>query len=91
MATGTIKETAYAHYKKYGIPANSQVTITASNPCFLFINESNTEFMIAYCAGSNIVTTIAGNLPNCSVTRQGNTLIINNGVNWGINAWIMCT
>lgn len=89
MATSVIRRQANRGFRALEIPSKSSITITVSNPCFLFASGSNEEFTVALCSG-NIITNISGNNPQVEITKPTNfTLNIVNNFSWRIIAWIL--
>lgn len=63
-------------------------TITAGNPAFILMSNTNGEGVLAYCSGGS-VTILAGKLnANVTITMSGVTITVVNGLTWALSAWV---
>lgn len=86
---GRILGNRTGHFRCYQVPANSNIEVDVSNPCFVFATETDTNFLVAYCGSSNVVT-IAGQLSANSIQKTGTyKLKLTNGRGWVMNVWIL--
>lgn len=87
---GTITDKAYKGFKHYEIPKNSTVNIAVSNPCFVFMNESDSGYLIAYTSGSNTVISIHNTLAHARLTKTATyNLQVENPLGWTIHVWTL--
>ena len=73
----------------YTLAGKQTKAITVTNPCFVFMSESDSTYEVAFCSGST-VSVISGSFGyGSTISKSGTTLTIYNGTTWNSRVWVM--